>query len=141
MEKEQFLRFKEDLKKEAKQQRELKRQRKTVRFDGERKVSSYDAAEQVRDNKQILDRKYVVYYILKHQIEVTPSIKEQVLWEIYVKLHPKYKEARHVNIVGWDNHKTTNYFIDTPHGRDYTPEYAMIDLMNLYDKIIKQYEK
>ena len=141
MEKEQFLRFKEDLKKEAQEQRKMKQQRKTVRFDGERTINPYDAAEKVRDNKHSLDRKYVIYYILKHQIEVTPENKEQVLWETYVKLHPKYKEARHVNIVGWDNHKTTNYFIDTPYGRDYTPEYAMIDLMNLYDKIVKQYEK
>jgi len=140
MEKEQFLRFKEDLKKEAKQQRELKQQRKTVRFDGERKVSSYDAAEKVRDNKQILDRKYVVYYILKHQIEVTPENKEQVIWEIYVKLHQKYKDARR-ELTLTNGKKQTVYYIDTPYGRDYTPDYAMIDLMNLYDKIIRQYEK
>lgn len=140
MEKEQFLRFKEDLKKEAKQQRELKQQRKTVRFDGERTINPYDAAEKVRDNKQILDRKYVVYYILKHQIEVIPEDKEQVLWETYVKLHQKYKDARK-EFTLTNGKKQIVYYIDTSDGRDYTPENAMYYLLKMYDEIVKQYEK
>lgn len=137
MEKEQFLRFKEDLKKEAQQQKALKNQRKSVYIKGERIISSYDAAEKVRSNRWELDKKYVIYHILKHRIEVTLENLEEVLWVTYAKLHPKYKEARHVNIVGWEKH--INYFINTPDGRDYTPEYAMNDLIKRYDKIIKQY--
>ena len=140
MEKEQFLRFKEDLKKEAQEQRKMKQQRKTVRFDGERTINPYDAAEKVRDNKQILDRKYVVYYILKHQIEVTPESKEQVLWETYVKLHQKYKDARK-ELTLTNSKKQIVYYIDTSDGRDYTPENAMYDLLKMYDEIVKQYEK
>ena len=139
MEKEQFLRFKEDLKREAQEQKELKNQRKTVRLKGGRTIDPYQAAEKVRDNGYHLDKKYVIYYILKHRIEVTPYNLEEVLWTTYAKLHPQYKEARHVNIVGWDNHKSINYFIDTPEGRDYTPDYAMHDLIKRYDNIIKQY--
>lgn len=140
MKKEQFLRLKEDLKKEAQEQKELKNQRKSVRIKGERTINPYDAAWKARTNRWELDKKYVIYYILKHQIEVTPENVEEVLWSTYATLHPQYKEARHVNIVGWDNHKTINYFLDTPTGRDYTPEYAMHDLIKRYDKIIKQYE-
>jgi len=140
MEKEQFLRFKEDLKKEAQEQRKMKQQRKTVRFYGERTINPYDAAEKVRDNKQILDGKYVVYYILKHQIEVTPENKEQVLWETYVKLHQKYKDARK-ELTLTNGKKQIVYYIDTSDGRDYTPENAMYDLLKMYDEIVKQYEK
>jgi len=139
MEKEQFLRFKEDLKAKAQEQRTVKAQRKTEHFKGERIINPYDAAEQARYNKYDLDKMYVIYYILKHQIEVTPENIEEVLWNTYAMLHPQYKESRHVNIVGWDNHKTINYFLDTSTGRDYTPEYAMHDLIKRYDKIIKQY--
>lgn len=139
MEKEQFLRFKEDLKAKAQEQRELKNQRKTEHFKGERTINPYDAAWKARSNRYELDKKYVIYYILKHQIEVTPENLEEVLWNTYAKLHPQYKEARRVNIVGWDNHKSVNYYIDTPYGRDYTPEYAMHDLVKRYDNIIKQY--
>ena len=139
MEKEQFLRFKEDLKKEAKEQKELKNQRKSVHIKGERTINPYDAAWKARSNRWELDKKYVIYYILKHRIEVTPKNLEEALWTTYAKLHPQYKEARHVNIVGWDNHKSINYFLDTPNGRDYTPENAMYDLIKRYDKIIKQY--
>lgn len=141
MNKEQFLKFKEDLKQEAKQQRELKKQRKSEHFIGERTVSPYDAAEKVRDNKYRLDKKYVIYYILKHQIEITERTKEQVLWETYVKLHPKHKDARHISVVGWDNHTVINYYIECEWGRDYTPDYAMRDLMKMYDEIIKQYNQ
>lgn len=139
MEKEQFLRFKEDLKKEAQEQKELKNQRKTVHIKGKRTMNQIDAAEKARSNRYELDKKYVIYYILKHRIEVIPENLEEVLWTTYAKLHPQYKEARHVNIVGWDNHKSINYFINTSDGRDYTPEYAMNDLIKRYDKIIKQY--
>ena len=139
MEKEQFLKFKEDLKREAQEQKELKNQRKTVRLKGGRTIDPYQAAEKVRDNGYHLDKKYGIYYILKHSIEVTDKNKEDILWDIYAKLHSQYKEARHVNIVGWDNHKSINYFIDTPYGRDYTPDYAMHDLIKRYDNIIKQY--
>ena len=136
MEKEQFLRFKEDLKKEAQQQKALKNQRKTVHIKGERIISSYDAAEKVRSNRWELDKKYVIYHILKHRIEVTPENLEEVLWTIYAKLHPQYKSARRTSLcVG----KDYSYYINTPYGRDYTPEYAMNDLIKRYDKIIKQY--
>ena len=139
MEKEQFLRFKEDLKKEAQEQKELKNQRKTVHIKGERTIDPYDAAEKVRSNRWELDKKYVIYYILKHRIEVTDENKEQVIWDIYVKLHPQYKDARRERVSMISDKKQINYYIDTPYGRDYTPEYAMHDLIKRYDKIIKQY--
>jgi len=75
MEKEQFLKFKEDLKKEAQQQKEIKAQRKTENFKGIRKISAYDAAEQARRNREWLDKMYVVYYMAKHQVGFTPMSK------------------------------------------------------------------
>ena len=91
MEKEQFLKFKEDLKREAQEQKELKNQRKTIRLNGGRTIDPYQAAEKVRDNGYHLDKKYVIYYILKHRIEVTEKNKEDILWDIYAKLHSQYK--------------------------------------------------
>ena len=136
MKKEQFLRFKEDLKKEAKEQKELKNQRKTVRLKGERTMHPEEAAEKVRANRWTLEKKYVIYYILKHRIEVTPENLEEVLWTTYAKLHPQYKDARRISLcVG----KKYSYYINTPNGRDYEPEYTMNDLIKRYDKIIKQY--
>jgi len=140
MEKEQFLRFKEDLKTKAQEQRELKNQRKTEHFKGERTINPYDAAEKVRDNKYELDKLYVIYYILKHRIEVTAENKEQVIWENYAKLHPQYKAARR-EITLSNGKMQISYYIDTPDGRDYTAECAMQKLMSLYDEIIKKYEK
>lgn len=138
MEKEQFLRFKEDLKAKTQEQRELKNQRKTEHFKGERTINPYDAAEKVRRNKSDLDTLYVIYYILKHRIEVTPETKEQVIWEAYVRLHSKYKEARHENIE-CDKLRPTGYYLDNPYCGEYTVDYAMCYLMKLWDKILKKY--
>lgn len=138
MEKTQFLRFKEDLKREAANQRELKNQRRTVRLVGERTVNPDDAAEQARQNKYELDKLYVIYYILKHRTEVTAENKEQVIWDAYVKLHPQYKAARRELILS-NGRKQISYYTDTPNGRDYTADYAMSDLMKRWDKILKQY--
>ena len=139
MEKTQFLRFKEDLKRRAANQRELKNQRKTVRLKGERTVNPYDAAEQARRNKRDLDTLYVIYYILKHRTEVTAENKEQVIWDAYVKLHPQYKDARRERVSMISGKKQISYYIDTPNGRDYTAHLAMSDLMERWDKILKQY--
>ena len=141
MEKEQFLRFKEDLKREAANQRELKNQRRTVRLVGKRTVDPDDAAEQVRRNKRDLDTLYVIYYILKHRTEVTAENKEQVIWDAYVKLHPQYKEARHENIHERGNLRPTGYYLDNPYCGEYTSDYALSYLMKLWDKILKQYGK
>jgi hypothetical protein len=138
MEKTQFLRFKEDLKREAANQRELKNQRRTVRLVGKRTVDPDDAAEQARQNKYELDKLYVIYYILKHRIEVTAENKEQVIWDAYVKLHPKYKASRR-ELTLTNGKKQISYYTDTPNGRDYTADYAMCDLMKRWDKILKQY--
>lgn len=139
MEKEQFLRFKEDLKKEAQEQKELKNQRKTVHIKGKRTINQIDAAEKARSNRYELDKKYVIYYILKHRIEVTDENKEQIIWDVYVKLHPQYKDARRKRVSMISDKKQINYYIDTLNGRDYTPEYAMLDLIKRYDNTIKQY--
>lgn len=92
MEKEQFLRFKEDLKKKAQEQRELKNQRKTEHFKGERTMSSYDAAWKVRSNRFNLDKEYVIYYIFKHRIEVTEDNLKEVLKDAYYKTHDSMKD-------------------------------------------------
>lgn len=136
MEKTQFLRFKENLKREAENQRELKNQRRTVRIVGERTVNPDDAAEQARCKKYELDKLYVIYYILKHRTEVTSENKEQVIWDAYVKLHPQYKDARRTSLCVGKDH---TYYINTPAGRDYTADYAMSDLMKRWDKILKRY--
>lgn len=138
MEKTEFLRFKEDLKREAANQRELKNQRKTEHLKGERTVNPYTAADMVRDNRYELDKLYVIYYILKHRIEVTAENKEEVIWDAYVKLHPQYKAARR-ELILTNGKKQISYYIDTPDGRDYTADYAMCDLMKRWDKILKQY--
>jgi len=138
MKKEQFLRFKEDLKKEAKEQKELKNQRKFVHIKGKRTINPYDAAWKVRSNRWELDKKYVIYYIFKHRIEVTSYNKEQVIWDAYVKLHQQYSTARR-ELTLTNGKKQISYYIDAPDGRDYTPEDAMYDLIKRYDKIIKQY--
>ena len=140
MEKTQFLRFKEDLKKEAQNQKELKNQRKTVNLKGERKVNPYTAAEEVINNRFFLDKMYVIYYIMKHRIEVTEENLDDVLWETYAKLHQKYAEARHIKIDGLDNRKQVDYYIDTPDGRDYTPDWAMSELKRRWKETLKKYE-
>lgn len=61
--------IKEEIKSQAVEQRFIKSQRKTEHLVGERKISSYDAAEKARNNKHQLAIKYVAYYILKHGLE------------------------------------------------------------------------
>lgn len=72
MEKEQFLELKETLKRKAQEQKEVKAQRKTENFKGTRKISALEAAEQARQNREWLDKMYVVYYIAKHQVGFIP---------------------------------------------------------------------
>lgn len=67
--------IKEEIKSQAVEQRFIKSQRKTEHLVGERKISSYDAAEKARNNKHQLAIKYVAYYILKHSLE-EPVIKK-----------------------------------------------------------------
>lgn len=69
MEKEQFLRFKENLKAKAQEQKSVKAQRKTEHFKGERTMSPYDAQWEVMSNRVYLDNAYVAYYIAKHRWE------------------------------------------------------------------------
>lgn len=66
MEKEQFLRFKEDLKVKAQEQRSVKAQRKTEHFKGERTMCAYAAQLEAERNRVYLDNVYVAYYIVKH---------------------------------------------------------------------------
>lgn len=51
----------------------LKNQRRTVRLVGERKMSSYDAAEKLRFMHLLPT--YIAYYILKHHIELPRFVK------------------------------------------------------------------
>jgi len=67
MEKEQFIRFKEDLKAKAQKQRETKAQRRTKNFKGERKMNASDATYKAANAKRELDHLYVAYYIAKHR--------------------------------------------------------------------------
>lgn len=67
MEKEQFLRFKEDLKAKAQKQKETKAQRRTKNFKGERKMNASDATYKAANAKRELDHLYVAYYIAKHR--------------------------------------------------------------------------
>lgn len=69
MEKEQFLRFKEDLKAKAQEQKSVKAQRKTEHFKGERTMCAYDAQWEAERNRVYLDNAYVAYYIVKHRWE------------------------------------------------------------------------
>lgn len=112
MKKEQFLRFKEDLKKEAQEQKELKNQRKSVHIKGERTINPYDAAWKARSNRFNLDKKYVIYYIFKHRIEITEDNFKEVLKDAYYKTH---------------NSKEN----------DLVPFY---DLESAYKKVLKKYE-
>ena len=112
MEKEQFLRFKEDLKAKAQEQRELKNQRKTEHFKGERTINPYDAAWKVRSNRFNLDKEYVIYYILKHRMEITEDNLKDVLNEAYHKTHIS--------------------------AADY--EFPFYDLESTYKKVLKKYE-
>lgn len=69
MNKEIISKIKQEIKQDAEKQRFLKNQRKTVKLVGERKMSSYDAAEQLRHTSYPLCMKYIAYYICKHRIE------------------------------------------------------------------------
>lgn len=62
--------IREEIKTLEEKQRFLKNQRKTVKLVGERKMSSYDAAEELRHTSYPLFIKYIVYYIFKHRREL-----------------------------------------------------------------------
>lgn len=125
MEKEQFLRLKEDLKAKAQEQRLVKAQRKTEHFKGERKISAWEAAEQARHNKEWLDKMYVVYYMTKHQAEFTPmseysndslqkkaqiAANEALLREAYERTHGRSLKDAFVY-----NYQESDYLYDLTH--------------------------
>jgi hypothetical protein len=62
--------IKQEIKNDAERQKFLKNQRKTVKLVGERKMSSYDAAEELRHTSYPLFIKYIAYYICKHRLEL-----------------------------------------------------------------------
>lgn len=112
MEKEQFLRFKEDLKAKAQKQKETKAQRKTKNFKGERKMSASDATYKAANAKRELDYLYVAYYIAKHRwnFESEETIKSKFSQE-----EQKALEAANKALVKAAWEKT--------HGRELTDSY------------------
>lgn len=136
MEKEQFLALKETLKRKAQEQKEVKAQRKTENFKGERTIPAYAAVEEAQRNRAWLDKMYVVYYMAKHRMEFIPvnrypkdelerkaiAAKNDVfLKEAFEKTHGKSVE---------------DYFVYNYQRIDY-----MDDLTHLAHEIYKMYEK
>lgn len=125
MEKEQFLRFKEDLKAKAQEQKSVKAQRKTEHFKGERTMNPYDAQWEAERNREWLDKMYVVYYMTKHQVEFTPmseysndplqkkaqiAANEALLRESYERTHGRSLKDSFVY-----NYQESDYLYDLTH--------------------------
>lgn len=75
MNKEIISKIKQEIKEKEAHVRFLKNQRKTVRIVGERKMSHWDAEEELRCIN--LCPYYIVYYMLKHRIELPKFVKSE----------------------------------------------------------------
>ena len=141
MEKEQFLKFKEDLKKEAKLQSETKRQRKTVNFQGERTMSPYTAQCECDYNRRRLDLLYTVYYIMKHRIEVTPETVEKTIASVYPKTHSGL-DVKTETFISYNGEPTERFYTERDGMRDYYRiESFVSDAFHLYKEIVGKYGK
>lgn len=136
MEKEQFLRLKEDLKSKAQEQKEVKAQRKTENFKGTRKISAWEAAEQARYNREWLDKMYVVYYMAKHQVEFTPMSK-------YSKdpLQKKAQIAANEALLRESYERTHGRSLKDSFAYNYQESDYLDDLTHLAHETYKKYEK
>lgn len=138
MTKEQFLKLKEDLKAEAQKQRNYKQLRKTS-YEGERSMDAGTAQYTVQQKKKYLDKMYVVYYILKHRIEID-NLKD-VIADVYSKTHKGCSIIREDSI-GY-NGKPCHVYYYEKNGINlgyYDTAIFLDEVMNLYNKTIKKYE-
>lgn len=136
MEKEQFLRLKEDLKAKAQEQKSVKAQRKTKHFKGERRISAWEAAEQARRNKEWLDKMYVVYYIAKHQAEFIPMSEYS-----NNSLQKKAQIAANEDLLREAYERTHGRSLKDAFVYNYQESDCLYDLTHLAHKTYKKYAK